>query len=206
VHRLAVLGVLLLLAGCSTAPPYPSGNGSLDTNPDQPLGPGINLTKPRKFVHEHAGFALFVLGERVPFNATDYDLQARGNISAHLHVTEKDGGAVLHLEGFFPDGIPDITVAQFLAIHGVSYKGASLTLDTLDGHNGTTWNSTLERAWQLWVQRPERAWEQAPEGPGWFLRDGQRVLLTYAPANATQLQAQQDEVPSPPVRQRSGPA
>jgi hypothetical protein len=185
----------MLLAGCAAPPPEAPANGTAPPT-DAPT-PQVNATLPPKFAHEHAAFALFLAGERVAFNDTAYDLSRVGQVRAHLHVTERDGGSIVHVEGAFPGGVPNVTLQEFLAIHGVRFAPPSLTLDAQDHHNGTTWNDTAAVAWQVWLQPGRNAsWE--PAAPGLLLRDGQRVLLTYAPLGSAEIAAQQGAVPEPP--------
>ncbi|MCA1813596.1 MAG: hypothetical protein LC624_06555 [Halobacteriales archaeon] len=197
--RLLALGIapalaLVLLAGCAA----PTGPRPGNDTP-QP-GPDTTITLPTKFLHEHAAWSMFLLGEQVDFTDPAYDLFYVRNISAHLHVQEEHGGSIVHIEGNFTDGVPDVTLQSFLATLGVRFPGPSLTLDTKDGHNGTTWNDTATLRWRVLVGDASgngTVWRDAPEGPLLPLRDGVRVLLTYG-APEQDIAAQGQAVPFPP--------
>jgi len=135
--------------------------------------------------HQHAAFALFLEGERVRFNDTDYDLTNRRNFTAHLHSAE--GGDIIHLEGSFPNGVPDVTLASFFRNHGVSFQPGALTLDTFDHHNGTAWPDNATHRWRVWVQPAAGNWTLAPDGPGLVLRDHDRILVTYGEPSPEEL-------------------
>jgi hypothetical protein len=145
---------------------------------------------------------MFLLGERVAFTDAAYDLSRIGNLSAHLHVAEPDGGSIVHIEGNFSGGVPDVTLQSFLRTLGVRFDGANLTLDTRDHHNGTAWNGTAQRRWQVLVANTtsgRTTWSEAAPGALLPLRDGTRLLLTYG-ADPEQLAAQEQAVPVPPAR------
>lgn len=164
-----------LLAGCATPAPPGGGNGTAAP----PAAPGTPAADaPLQWGHEHATFALFILGERVSFNHVDYDLSRVRVMRAHLHVPDE---FTIHIEDDFPGGIPTVTVAEFLGVHGVRFATGALTLDRKDGHNGTTWNDTAQARWHVLVEPANQTAAEAAAGPGHVLREGQRVLVSYAP-------------------------
>lgn len=185
--RALLLCLAVLVAGC-TAPEGPPANSTAD-------GPSTTVDLAERFVHEHAAFSLWLAGERLSFNHTAYDLQSVRNITAHLHIANTGGEHAIHVEGNFRGGKHDVTLGTFLRIHGLEAAPGRLTLDSRDGHNGTTWNDTAALRWQVWARPANGTWTQAPEGPALLLRDGLRVLLTYAPPGAD-LDAQFRSVPS----------
>lgn len=195
----AVAVLALLLAGCASAPPPDGGPWP----PGPPGQPAATLNLSRQFVHEHASFALWILGERVSFNHTDHDLSRVRNVTAHLHIGERDGEHVVHVEGPFPGGVHDVALADFFRIHGIAFAHGALTLGTRGGHNGTAWNDTADRRWEVHVQPRDGAWALAAEGPAHRLREGERVLVTFG-ALPSQLDAQKESVPPPPSPARRG--
>lgn len=184
--RAAVLVLALLLAGC-LAPPPPA------PVPAPPLPPAP--------AHEHAAFAMFIHEERVRFDHPDYDLNATGFPRAHLRTAEPRGEHVIHLEGDFPGGVPDVNLSAFLGSLGVRFAPGSLTLDLRDGHNGSAWNDTRAARWQVWVQQGSAGSasgaQTVPLGPAHVLRGGQRVLVTYAPPGSP-VAGQLLGIPEPP--------
>lgn len=180
----------LLLAGCASPAP-----------PASKPAPSGTVTVGARFAHEHAGWAMFLLGERVNFTDAAYDLASVRNLSAHLHVAEEHGGGIVHIEGDFRGGAPDVTLQGFLRTLGVQLTGAGLTLDTRDHHNGTTWNGTAQLRWRVLTGAGESGnttWRDAREGALLPLRDGLRVLLTYGAAG-DDVARQGEAVPFPPV-------
>lgn len=178
----ALLAAALLLAGCA-APPPPA--------PPPPAPPALLPA------HEHASFGMFLHGEPVRFNHTDYDRAATGGGPAFLRVADPDGGHIVHLEGAFPGGVPNVTLGAFLATLGVSFELGGLTLDTRDGHNGTTWNETRGVRWQVWVQERDSGAQPRQNGPDHVLGEGQRVLLSFAPPGFGVFD-QLQRIPEPP--------
>lgn len=198
--RPLVVVAALLLAGCAS--PGPADPNIFGTPPPPSPAPppaANNTTAPVAFAHEHVAFALFLGGERVLFNHSDYDLSSVRQVRAHLHVTEKDGGGIVHVEDRFPGGVPDVTLAEFFALHGVRLANGSLTLDTRDGHNGTTWNDTAAARWRVLVQAaPNATWNAS--SPALVLRDGQRILVAYGTLSPEEIEREEAAVPTPPTR------
>lgn len=197
--RAAVLVLAFLVAGCTAAPPttQPGPGDGATAPPAPPPGPPGTVNLSMQSAHEHAAFALFLAGERVSFNHSAYDLQAVRAVRAHLHVQQEHGEHVIHVEDHFPGGAPNVTLAEFFGFHGLRFARGALTLDTRDGHNGTAWNDTPDKAWQVWSAPRNGTFAEVLDGPGLVLREGQRVLVTYA-APGDDLAAQQAAVPEPP--------
>lgn len=153
--------------------------------------------------HHHAGFALFTGGERIGFLDPAYDLGTLGPAPVHMHTVGTDEEGLWHLEGRFPAGTPDLTLAGILAHFGITFRPGSLALDRSALHDGTTWTDHgPDHAWGVHVSSgkgTQRQPFQAVRGDATLYqpRDGDRVLITYGDADPARLAREQAEVPTP---------
>jgi hypothetical protein len=197
--RLALLLAALLLAGCAAPPPAPDPGPPDATRPPDA---SVDVTRP-VFVHGHAAFALFILGEEVNFTHADYDA-SRVFGRTHLHTLPPAGnGHIVHIEANFAGGVPNVTLAEFFAQYNVTFRAGFLRLDTHDAHNGSAWHDDGAQSWRVLVSRwgpPGRLPFQAVEGdPAQVMpRDGDQVLVSYGAQGDAELAREERAVPEPP--------
>lgn len=153
------------------------------------------------FAHDHATFGVFIGGQDVGFSHPDYDASKRGHGPPHMHSS--DGRAVWHIEGRFPGGKPDLTLEDLFVYHSVKFRGGSMQLDTMAGHNGTEWRDQGNATWQVFVSRmagDQRAPFEGVEGDisQYVPQNMEKVLITYGEPTPADLARQQSLVPAPP--------
>lgn len=158
-----------------------------------------------KPAHEHAAFAIFIDGVQLSFDSTDYDLESIQYPKAHLRTTGTSGGSIIHLEGMFPQGEPDVTVAGFLSSLGITFSPGVMTLDKRSDHNGTLIADGNGKKWSVFASNRDDG--RGPFELQWGdysdirLRDGLRLLITYSTPlepDDRELARQQAAVPEPP--------
>ncbi len=158
-------------------------------------------------VHEHAAFAVFIDGERLRFDHTDYDLEATQFPDAHLRTTGTSGGDVIHIEGMFADGKPDVTLAGFLRSLDVHFGPGVMRLDERGDHNGTLIADGDGKKWSVFLSQRDAEGQRGAFEEQWgdytdiLLRDGMRILLTYGSPlemDDQEYARQQAAVPEPP--------
>lgn len=168
------------------------------------IGAAATIYQPpaaKKFIHDHATFAVFIGGEQERFVHRDYDMGVRGMNTPHMHVG--DGMEVWHIEGSFEGGVSDVTVEDSLQVaNGVIFRQGYMKLDTMGGHNGSEWRDQGNATWKVYVSKmvgDERGpFELAPEGPQYIPRNLDEVLITYGDLSEEELARQQAAVPRPP--------
>lgn len=160
---------------------------------------------PLKFAHEHPSFALFIEDQAVSFNDRAYDAsEVSGRVHMHLAAGDPVKMNTWHVESNFPNGVPDLTLAQIFEIYGVTFRQGYLKLDTKDGHNGTEWADAGAKTWRVYVSKlvaNETGNVRQPfvQLPGDYSahvpRDLEKILITYGDLTPAQVEAQQAQVP-----------
>lgn len=145
------------------------------------------------YVREQTGFALWILGREVGFADDAYEFEC---MPGPLHFHRERPG-IIDTEGYFPDGIPTFSLAQFLSQFGVDYGEGFLKLDTLGVHNGTRWVDDMTNRWTLYAAAENTPFRSVADGPAHVPRDGERLLLTYGNQTFDEIAREQSRVPSP---------
>lgn len=161
----------------------------------------VKLPPGKRFIHDHASFALFIGGEKVSFVHPDYDAGQRGMGPPHMHIG--DGREIWHIEGSFVGGRSDLTLADSSLYNGVTFRQGSMKLDTLGGHNGTEWRDQGNATWEVYVSRmvgDQRAPFERIEGDysQYAPQNLDMILVTYGDLTPEELARQQAAVPQPP--------
>lgn len=159
----------------------------------------------KKFIHEHPTFAVFVNGARVPFTNPAYDAGQSGMDRFHMHQGQ-GFGEVVHVEGNYPGGVPDVTFAEMFDRFGLEFRQGHLTQDSRPPQNGSAWADGAQGTWRMYLSKavegqngPFEAY--AGDYTSYAPRSMDKVLFTYgteAFLTPQELSRQQEVIPVSP--------
>ncbi|HLF17018.1 MAG TPA: hypothetical protein VI796_06285 [Candidatus Thermoplasmatota archaeon] len=181
--RMALALLAFFLAGCAG----PAGS------PAEPLP----LFSPAALCpgHWHAGFDLYVEGERVDFPKPPYLFESEGGKLPHRMHMHSGQGNILH---FSPDRPACLSVRDTFALLDVVVEPERIVLQGNHAAPGE-WEAKGHAGLQAYLEVPGTPWTEydAASALAAQLPDGSRLLLVFGPADAD-LTVWQELVPQLP--------